>query len=242
MITKTFCHIDGITSHLEKQIKESGIHNWDDFISNKHLLKDLPKSKSDKIEKSILESQEALIKNDLSYFKNLLKPKEHWRLHGMGKIAYIDIETTGLSRFSNEITIIGIYDGITPHLYVNGKNLAAAGEKLKEFDIVVSFNGKQFDMPFIEQHFSYSYNVIHLDLRYMLKELGLQGGLKRIEHKLGIDRGADLAGVDGFEAVRLWHQYKRGNQHALDKLLRYNEQDIINLKFLLEYYLERKQN
>jgi len=125
---------------------------------------------------------------------------------------------------------------------VNGKNLAAAGEKLKEFDIVVSFNGKQFDMPFIEQHFSYSYNVIHLDLRYMLKELGLQGGLKRIEHKLGIDRGADLAGVDGFEAVRLWHQYKRGNQHALDKLLRYNEQDIINLKFLLEYYLERKQN
>jgi uncharacterized protein len=70
--------------------------------------------------------------------------------------------------------------------------------------------------------------------------MGLQGGLKSIECQLGINRDADLEGVDGFEAVRLWNQYRRGNQAALEKLLRYNEQDIVNLKTLLHYFLEKK--
>lgn len=76
----------------------------------------------------------------------------------------------------------------------------------------------------------------------MLKEIGLGGGLKSIENQLGINRDADLVGVDGFEAVTLWHKYKRGNQAALQKLLRYNEQDIVSLKSLLDYYLSKKQN
>ncbi len=96
-------------------------------------------------------------------------------------------------------------------------------------------------MPFIEHHFSCKYDFIHLDLRYMLKELGLQGGLKSIENQLGINRDADLKGIDGFEAVFLWHQYKRGHHESLRKLLRYNEQDIVNLKSLLDYYLDKKQ-
>jgi uncharacterized protein len=242
MITKTFSHIDGISSAFETHLWTSGIRQWDDFLAHKdRFAKDLPKSKLEKIEQGIFASKEALANNDHHYFKNLLKPKEHWRLCNMGKMAYVDIETTGLSRWSDEITLIGIYDGVIPHLYVNGKNLEEAEKKLKEFDIIVTFNGKQFDMPFIEHRFACTYDVIHLDLRYMLRELGLRGGLKSIENQLGIERDSDLIGVDGFEAVRLWHQYKRGNQGALQKLLRYNEQDIINLKSLLHYYLDQKQ-
>lgn len=240
MITHTFSHLEGITPKIEKLIWELGIRHWDDFLAQKHQIPELTKPKMEKIENAIFASKEALANNDLHYFKNTLKPKEQWRLCNLGKIAYVDIETTGLSRWYEEITVIGIYDGCIPHTYVNGVNLLDAKEKLKEFDIFVTFNGKQFDMPFIEHHFSHQYDVIHLDLRYMLKELGLQGGLKSIEYQLGIDRGEDLAGVDGFEAVRLWRQYKRGSREALDKLLRYNEQDIINLKLLLNYYLERK--
>jgi uncharacterized protein len=242
MLKSSFSHINGISAKIENHLWNNGIRHWDDFLEQKYRFSDdLPKSKLEKIEKGIFESKEALAKNDLSYFKSLLKPKEHWRLCNMGKIAYVDIETTGLSRWSDEITLIGIYDGVIPYLYVNGKNLEEAEGKLKEFDIVVTFNGKQFDMPFIEQRFSCKYDAIHLDLRYMLRELGLQGGLKSIENQLGIHRDSDLHGVDGFEAVRLWYQYKRGNQSALQKLLRYNEQDIINLKFLLQYYLDQKQ-
>jgi uncharacterized protein len=240
MLTKTFSHIDGITSKLEQQLWDAGIRQWDDFQTQIDRFAHLPKTKLEKIVNALTASKEALIKKDLSYFKEALKPKEYWRLCNLGKIAYVDIETTGLSRWSDAITIIGIHDGTTSHLYVNGKNLAEAHAKLKEFDIIVTFNGKQFDMPFIEHHFSHQYDYVHLDLRYMLKELGLQGGLKNIERQLGINRDVDLDGVDGFEAVRLWNQYKRGNQAALEKLLRYNEQDIVNLKTLLQYYLDTK--
>lgn len=241
MLTHTFSHIKGVTANVEKLLLDAGIKHWDQFLQEMHNLVDFPKTKLENIRTGLFASKEALLKNDLHYFKNMLKPKEHWRLCSMGKVAYVDIETTGLSRYSDTMTILGIYDGTESHLYVNGKNLQDAHEKLKEFDIIVTFNGKQFDLPFIEHHFSYSYDFVHLDLRYMLKELGLQGGLKSIENQLGINRDSDLVGVDGFEAVSLWYKYKRGNQAALEKLLRYNEQDIVNLKTLLNYYVNEKQ-
>jgi len=240
MLTTTFSHIKGVSANFEKQLLDAGINHWDEFLEQMHGLVDFPKTKLENIKNALFASKEALEKNDLQYFKNTLKPKEHWRLAKMGKVAYVDIETTGLSRYSDTMTILGIYDGITSQSYINGKNLGDAKEKLKEFDIVVTFNGKQFDIPFIEHYFSYTYDFVHLDLRYMLKELGLQGGLKSIENQLGINRGSDLQGVDGFEAIKLWQQYKRGNKAALDKLLRYNEQDIVNLKSLLDYYIKAK--
>jgi len=190
--------------------------------------------------KKLLLSKGALQQRNLGYFKTCLHSKEHWRLWKLGKIAYVDIETTGLSRWSEEITVIGIFDGQNANLYVNGCNLTEAEQKLREYDIVVTYNGKQFDIPFIEHYFSCKYDFVHLDLRYMLRELGLSGGLKNIERQVGIARGSDVASVDGFEAVRLWHRYRRGDATALEKLLKYNEEDVVNLKTLLDYYLQRK--
>ena len=241
MLKKTFCHVKGITRAIEKIIWDNGIESWDDFLAKSQEIKHLPESKRKEIEEELNLSQKALNEGNLQYFKSLLNPKEHWRLANHGKIAFVDIETTGLSKFDDEITLLGIYDGTESNIYVNGKNLADAKEKLKEFDIVVTFNGKQFDIPFIEQYFSHTYNFIHLDLRYMLKELGLQGGLKKIEKELGIIRNAEVAGIDGFEAISLWNEYKKGDQKALEKLVKYNEEDIINLKTLLDHYLSEKQ-
>ncbi len=241
MLNKTFCHIKGISINHEKLLWENGIAHWDDFNLKSAQINCLPKSKLEKIKSELDISKAALEKRDLAYFKRALPPKEHWRLAALGKIAYVDIETTGISRGSDGITIIGIYDGITPHIYIKGQNLEEAHAKLLEFDTVVTFNGKQFDLPFIESHFSTAYDFVHLDLRYMLKELGLQGGLKSIEQQLGIERDATVQGVDGFEAVNLWYQYKRGNLAALQKLLVYNREDIVNLKALLDYYLSKKQ-
>ncbi|MEI6242700.1 MAG: ribonuclease H-like domain-containing protein [Chlamydiota bacterium] len=240
MIDKTFCHFKGISANSEKLLWENGIENWDDFLQKINHIHFLPASKLQNIKNEIPSSKEALEKKDLSYFKNRLHPKNHWRLFNLGKIAFLDIETTGLSKWTDSITIIGIYDGTTPHLYVKDKNLLDAKEKLKEFEIIVTFNGKQFDLPFVEHHFSHSYDFIHLDLRYMLKELGLSGGLKSIERQLGITRGSDIEGIDGWEAVTLWRLYKKGNPEALKKLLKYNEADIVNLKTLLEYYIMQK--
>ncbi len=241
MLEQTFCHVQGITPAFEQLLWQNGVKHWDDFLANVDQLPMLPKTKLAKIHSELPASKQALQRKDLSYFKATLPPKEQWRLASLGKIGYVDIETTGLSRWSDQITVLGIYDGKTPFLYVNGKNLHEAKAKLQEFDIVVTFNGKQFDMPFIEHHFACTYDVVHLDLRYMLKELGYHGGLKKIERELGLVRDASVQHVDGFEAVRLWHRYQRGHQESLQKLLKYNEEDVVNLQALLKHYLKTKQ-
>ena len=241
MLQKTFCHVKGISLAFEKTLWDSGIGHWDDFLTKSGQLQELSQNKKEKITEELLLSQKALAKNDLQYFKNTLPPKEHWRLAGLGKTAFVDIETTGLSKWADQITVLGIYDGIQADVYVQGKDLPQAKDRLKEFDIIVTFNGKQFDVPFIEHHFTEKYDFIHLDLRYMLKELGYQGGLKVIERQLGIQRDTSIQNVDGFEAVHLWHRYKRGNLEALNKLVEYNKQDIVSLEKLLEHYLQNKR-
>ena len=40
--------------------------------------------------------------------------------------------------------------------------------------------------------------------------------------------------MDGFEAVRLWHCYRRGDRQALRKLILYNLTDVVNLVELME--------
>jgi hypothetical protein len=73
----------------------------------------------------------------------------------------------------------------------------------------------------------------HIDLRYVLKSLGYAGGLKRCEKALGLDRG-DLDGVDGFFAVLLWQEFQQtGNIKALETLLAYNIEDVVNLETLM---------
>ena len=240
MLEKTFCHIEGISENTEKILWENGICDWEYFIKNFENISCIPKNKIEKIKSEIFFSKENLKSKNLNYFKKKLNPKQHFRLANYGKIAYVDIETTGLSRWTDKITMIGIYDGIEAKSYIYGIDIEKAYEKLKEFDVIVTFNGKTFDIPFIEQKCSYKYDIIHLDLRFMLKEYGLSGGLKKIENDLGIKRDEEIESIDGFEAVRLWRRYERGDMNALRKLIKYNQEDIINLKYLLEWYLKKK--
>ncbi len=240
MLKKTFCHVSGISENTEKVLWENGVSDWDYFLENFENISCIGKSKLNKIKSELLFSKQNLDENNLSYFKDKIPNKEHYRMKNYGKIAYVDIETTGLSKYTDIITMIGIYDGTTAKSYISGQDLEEAYEKLKEFDIIVTFNGKSFDIPFIEHHAKQKYNIIHFDLRFMLKEFGLAGGLKKIETQLGIVRPDEVDGVDGFEAVRLWRRYKKGDENALKKLLIYNKEDIVNLKDLLDYYLKRK--
>ncbi len=240
MLKKTFCHTCGISAETEKILWENGVCDWNYFLENFENIDCIPKSKLEKIKTEILFSIENLNEKNLDYFREKIPAKEHYRLIDWGNIAYVDIETTGLSRWTDEITMIGIYDGVDARSYISGVDLDEAYERLKDFDIVVTFNGKSFDLPFIEQKCGYKFDIVHLDLRFMLSEFGLRGGLKKIERELGITRDDEVAEVDGFEAVKLWRRYKRGDENALRKLLIYNKEDIVNLKTLLEYYINRK--
>ena len=154
--------------------------------------------------------------------------------------AYLDIETTGLSRFYDYITVIGIYrchrgDSELIQLVgeeVNRGNLITA---LKGVNTIYTYNGSRFDLPFIAASLGIDLatEFYHHDLMYDCWRNNLYGGFKAVERQLGIRR--QLQGVDGFEAVQLWWRYRRGgNQNALALLLQYNMEDVVNLKALRE--------
>ncbi len=69
---------------------------------------------------------------------------------------------------------------------------------------------------------------------YPLRSLGLSGGLKAVEQRVGLQRAPDVAGLDGWDAVRLWRRWESGSRESLDLLVRYNTADIVNLEHLMK--------
>lgn len=231
MLSHSFIHLPGIGTKTEERLWQAGIHNWPQWQDNPPLR--LPNSSLPELSDLLHSSMEELKKGP-SFFSARLPANEQWRLfsHFRDRTAYLDIETTGLGQQA-EITTIAVYDGSEVHCYVNGRNLADFEKDICNYEILVTYNGKGFDIPVIERSFSIKLNHAHIDLRYILAKLGFKGGLKGCEKQLGIHRG-ELDGVDGSFAVLLWQDYiHNGNEKALETLLAYNIEDTVNLERLL---------
>jgi hypothetical protein len=155
-------------------------------------------------------------------------------------VAYLDIETTGLSSHNNYITVIGIYlvnDRHTKVVQLVGhevtrQNLLSA---LEGVHTIYTYNGKRFDLPFINESLKIDLteHCRHHDLMYDCWRCNLYGGFKSVEQQLGIPR--KLKDIGGYEAVLLWWQYlNNDDHHALKQLMYYNQEDVVNLKALRE--------
>ena len=233
MLKNSFLHIPGIGAKSERQLWDSGIIDWDCTIEGRQF-KTSPK-KLETITRFTQESIKHLIGDDPGYFAYLLPAKEYWRIFPefRSSAAYIDIETTGLNMWGFEITTIALYDGKTIRYYIQGQNLENFLDDIQDYNVLITYNGRAFDVPFIERQFRTKMNHAHIDLRYVLKSLGYKGGLKMCEKALGMDRG-DLNGVDGSFAVLLWLDYQDNkNEKALETLLAYNIEDVVNLETLM---------
>ena len=139
-----------------------------------------------KLERSLA----ALEKRDARYFLTKLPHQIHWRLYSefSERVAYLDIETTGLGAQEAIVTVIGVYDGERPRVYVHGRNLEQFVTDIESFTLLVTYNGQQFDLPFLRTKLGIPLNQAHIDLRYPLAALGYKGGLKKIEQLLGLER------------------------------------------------------
>lgn len=241
MIDRTFLVLPGIGPKKERQLWKHGVHDWNSYLDADHLPGVTAKTRDG--HRGLVDTLiDAHRRRDLARLAHLFPNREHWRFYAQTapRAGYLDIETTGTDPRST-VTVVGVWDpaaGVT-HQLVQGTNLDhdTLAACLARFDILVTFNGTGFDIPVLRNHFPHAVpHIPHLDLRGALARLGFKGGLKRIEVALGIQRPDEVRGVDGYEAVLLWRRYlMRGDREALQRLVDYNREDVINLEPLARF-------
>jgi len=233
LLKNTFCHIPGIGAKSERRLWAQGFRHWEDVVGA--AAETLPLKNDYFLKNHITESMEQLTEGNSKFFSDKLPPAEQWRLFSefRDSTAYLDIETSGMPGGGSYITTIAMYDGRRVFHYVKGQNLNRFLDDVSAYNLLVTYNGRCFDVPFIENYFRVRLPHAQIDLRYVLKSLGYTGGLKGCEKKLGIDRDG-LEGVDGYAAVLLWEEYRRTrDQRVLETLLAYNVLDAVNLERLM---------
>jgi uncharacterized protein YprB with RNaseH-like and TPR domain len=149
--------------------------------------------------------------------------------------AYLDIETTGLCSFYDEITVIGVClanDSENRLVQLVGADATRVNllRTLRCAETIYTYNGSRFDLPFIYSRLRVNLrdHFHHHDLMHDCWRNNLYGGFKAVERQLGIPRR--LRGIGGAEAVILWWRYQvHRDKKALDLLLEYNKEDVINL-------------
>jgi uncharacterized protein len=234
VLTRTFIHIPTVGPKRELGIWKAGITSWQEFLE---LGQDLLPPAIYNLGRPVIErSLEALEQPDgLSRLAGMIPRAEHWRFFPrFAKAVYLDIETGGDPYDWGGITVVGLYDGADVTQFVAGQNLHEVDQAMAGYEVVVTFAGSSFDLPVMKGVFPrLMVPPVHIDLRWVLRRLGHQGGLKRIEKSLGLGRPDHVLDMDGMEAVNLWADHCAGEPKALATLLDYNACDIVNLEPLL---------
>ena len=239
MIRQSFIFLERVSTKTEKNIRKQA-KDWNNFLIT-DKIKGLSPKRKQYYNRKIEEAQRALYSFKSEYFTKILPRTETWRLYDFFKdeTLYLDIE---IANRKGDIAVIGMYDGVNTKIMIKGfnLNLNILRKELNKYKLIVTFNGSVFDIPVIKRYFSDIIPKIpHIDLRFLCARLGLNGSLKEIEPKLGIKRPRFLKG----NPIDLWKAFfASGDREYLDLLIQYNEEDIINLKPLIEYCYKNLKN
>lgn len=194
---------------------------------------------------------------DMSDFKRVQEvmwrwiPKSHplsFRLAGLNRdedFAIIDIETMGL--FSRPIILLGVAQPCEGKLKVNqylvrdiseeNAALKIFMEELEQYSAIISFNGRSFDIPFIEQRLNYYglnsiIDKMHFDLLHYIRRAWRHTvpscNLSTIEECiLGLTRRDEVPGALVPEFYREYLETK--NVGPLVAIINHNRQDVVSL-------------
>jgi uncharacterized protein len=237
MLQNTFVHAPWVGYPSEVRLWREGCRTWDDFLDGNPRLRVGPE-RLRAIRQEIERSRSRLRAGDFRYFARRLRPRDQWRAIGEwgDRAVFLDIETTGLRRNRHHVTVVGLHDGRRMRQFIEGVDLDEFPAAISKSPMVVTFNGSRFDVPFLQSWWpQLRFEQIHADLLYPLHALGLYGGLKEIEGKLGIERSEETRDIRGPDAVALWRRFNRGDDDALEILLEYNRQDVENLRPLMGF-------
>ncbi len=165
--------------------------------------------------------------------------------------AFIDTETTGLSGGAGTaafLVAVGFIEGdsfIVRQYFMRDFHeeralIRAVERDLERFDTIVSFNGKQFDVPLLESRFRLQRRVFrqtsrHLDMlhpgRRLWKARLESCSLQSLERGvMGFHREDDIPGA--FIPERYFEYLRRKDGRLMVQVLEHNLQDIVSLAAL----------
>lgn len=174
------------------------------------------------------------------------------RLGDPEKTVFFDIETTGFSGASSSLYLIGcIYrrDGAWQFIqwFADGREaekecLTAFFQFLRDFSVLVHFNGDGFDIPYITKRLaahglSYDFSgVTSVDIYRLIRPYQKILGLKSIRQKavedfLGVGREDKFNGGQLIEVY--WEYVSNRDQRLLHLLLLHNEDDLKGMPSIL---------
>lgn len=168
------------------------------------------------------------------------------------RIGTLDIETTGLNPARNKFILGGLFDFQTKTMHqIFAENRGEEAEALKSFagevsglDMVITYNGRHFDMPFINKRLNYfkmkGCTPYNLDLYLVvnghspIKKFVPNLKQKTVENYMGLwqSRADEISGA---ESVELYDRYeKSGDPQLEEKILLHNSDDVLQLTRLLK--------
>ena len=170
------------------------------------------------------------------------------------RVGVLDIETTGLDRWKNEFILGGLLDVSEGQLHqVFAEHTSEEAETLRDFaellqpmDVVITYNGRKFDMPFLREraarHFGpgelmpepYDLDLYRVVRGYSpLKRLLPNLRQKTVEAYMGLWKNRTDE-IDGGESVMLYREFERTKDPELEeKILLHNRDDVAQLTRLI---------
>jgi len=180
-----------------------------------------------------------------------LEPAELARIasSGLDRAVFLDLETTGFS--STPLFLAGLMHISGGRIrvrqffakdYSQEKSvLHLVADYLREFHVLVTFNGKSYDLPFLRERcflhgIELGTNLVHLDLLHPARRRWRNEfpncRLVTLEwHLCGRRRVGD---VDGAEIPAIYHEFvRRGSSRSMGSVFHHNLLDLVTLAELL---------
>jgi len=171
---------------------------------------------------------------------------------------YFDTETTGLGGGAGVLAFLVGIAWFDDQLRLHAEQfllrspaeelplLEVFAERLEVCELLVSYNGKAFDLPLLNGRMVMNRRAklpdrAHLDLLHIARRLhkGRLGPCRLIGLEadvLGFQRGPDIAGID--IAPRYAHFLRSGDESALEDVVEHNAWDVVSMAALVGLYGE----
>ena len=231
MIQMSFCLLGGLGLDAERRLWQHGIFCWNDYRRQGADI--FSASRHSRILSDMEKAEIALARRDIQFFLKAFPLPAQLRVLPLlaNHVVYLDIETTGLKPIDT-ITTAAIYDGRDVRTFIRERNLPEIVAAIPRDCVLVTYNGRRFDVPHLRRELTCRIRQLHLDLCPVLRAAGFGHGLKACERQLNVGRPRSMK-TTGQEAVQLWKRYQQGNLASLAELLAYNIEDVLALERLL---------